>query len=108
MRQYQQPNMNNYSGMMSQSQNVSANYSNISNTSLGGQMPQYGYQPNRQSNNGQYVNNYTNNPNPNIFYNNGQNYPNPYQNNNFQPNNSINFMQRGQPQQPPQPYFQMP
>lgn len=105
MRPYQQPSLNNYSGMMNQSQNMSGNYSSISSN---GQMPMnYGYQPNRQPNNGQY-NNFTN-PNPN-FYNNGQHFqPNNYQPN-FQPNNSINFMQRGQPQpQPPQQqFFQMP
>jgi hypothetical protein len=108
-QQQQQPNMNNYSGMMTQSQNVSANYSQLGINS--NNPPQtsnkqfnnneYGFQNNRQSNpNGPYMNNFQGN---NSFFN--QNYPNGYPNN-FQNNNNMNFLSsRGQqmPQQMPQP-----
>jgi hypothetical protein len=96
--------------MMVHSQNVSANYSNMSLSNAQMQNKtfdmQYGNQNNRQSNpNGQYMNNYG--PNNNM-YNNGYNQNN-YPNNNFQNNNSnMGFLSNRGQQIPQKPVYQLP
>lgn len=91
--------------MMTHSQNVSANYSNISMPNKTFDM-QYGYQNNRQSNpNGQYMNNY----NQNNMYNSNNNYhPNNYPSNNYQNNNNMGFLSNRGQQIPQQPVYQVP